>query len=86
VGCGLGAAIGIGFTLYINPIERLLSGWFGIEIFPRDVYYFKEIPVELSMPAVWWTCLGAIAIAVLSSLMPARRAAKLRTVEALRYE
>jgi ABC-type lipoprotein release transport system permease subunit len=35
---------------------------------------------------VMWVTIGAIAIAVLASVFPARRASRLRPVEALRYE
>jgi lipoprotein-releasing system permease protein len=35
---------------------------------------------------VAWIVAGAMAIAVLASILPARRAARLHPVEALRYE
>ena len=86
IGCGLGAALGIWFTSNINPIERWLTYWTGIEIFPRNLYYFKEIPTKLDPWVVVWTNILALAIAVAASVLPARRAARLRPVEALRYE
>jgi lipoprotein-releasing system permease protein len=86
IGCGLGAALGIWFTANINPIERWLTYWTGIEIFPRNLYYFKEIPTKLDLWVVVWTNILALAIAVAASVLPARRAARLRPVEALRYE
>lgn len=86
VGCGLGSAFGISFTLNINPIEGLLTRWTGIEAFPRDVYYFKEIPVQLDPLTIVMVNVGALVIAVLAAVLPALRAARLRPVEALRYE
>jgi len=86
IGCGLGAGLGVVFTNNINPIERWLTYWTGIEIFPRNLYYFKEIPTKLDMWVVIWTNILALAIAVAASVLPARRAARLRPVEALRYE
>jgi lipoprotein-releasing system permease protein len=86
IGCGLGAALGIWFTLNINAVERWLTYWTGIEIFPRNLYYFKEIPTQLDPWVVVWTNILALAIAVAASVLPARRAARLRPVEALRYE
>jgi lipoprotein-releasing system permease protein len=35
---------------------------------------------------VTWIVLGALTIAVMASVLPARRAARLHPVEALRYE
>ncbi|MGL5094774.1 MAG: ABC transporter permease, partial [Planctomycetia bacterium] len=86
LGCGLGAVSGILFTLYINPIEHFLTRVTGFEIFPRDIYYFKDIPTRLDPWTVVWNIFGALAIAVGASVLPARRAARLRPVEALRYE
>jgi lipoprotein-releasing system permease protein len=35
---------------------------------------------------VFWVALGAVLIAVMASILPARRAAQLHPVRALRYE
>lgn len=86
VGCFLGSAFGVSFTHYINPFEQLMTRWTGWELFPRDIYYFKEIPVLIDWMTVFWINAGALFIAVSASVLPARRAARLRPVQALRYE
>jgi lipoprotein-releasing system permease protein len=86
IGCGLGIVFGVLFTLYINPIEKTLTAWTGYEVFPRDIYYFADIPTQLDVGVIVWVTMGALAIAVGASVLPARRAARLRPVEALRYE
>ncbi len=86
IGCGLGVLFGIAFTHNINPIEKTLTRWTGYEVFPRDVYYFQDIPTLLDPWAILWVSVGALAIAVGASVLPARRAAGLNPVEALRYE
>ncbi len=86
VGAFLGSAIGTTITIYINEIEQFLTRWTGHELFDRSVYYFNEIPTDLNMWSVLTINLGAIAIAVLFSILPALRAALLHPVRALRYE
>jgi lipoprotein-releasing system permease protein len=86
VGATLGTALGLTITVHINEIEHVLAKLTGQEIFDRNVYYFKEIPTDIQPLTVVLVNLGALAIAVLSSVLPAIRAALLHPVRALRYE
>ncbi len=86
VGAFLGTILGLTLTVFINQIEWLLSQITGQDIFPRDVYYFDKIPTDIQPMTVLLVNVGAIAIAVLFSILPALRAATLHPVRALRYE
>ena len=86
VGSGVGVATGLLFVHYINEIEDVLSWLTGHKVFDEQIYYFLEIPTRVNPLMVVWVACGAIAIAVLASVLPARRAARLHPVEALRYE
>jgi lipoprotein-releasing system permease protein len=86
VGAGLGTGLGLALTLNINAIEQGLTKLTGQEIFPRQVYYFSDIPTDIQPWAVLLVNLGALAIAVAFSVLPALRAALLHPVRALRYE
>ena len=86
VGSGVGVVIGLLFVDHINTIEDWLTKLTGRKVFDETIYYFPEIPTLVNPMMVIWVALGAMTIAVLASVLPARRASRLRPVEALRYE
>ena len=86
VGTGVGIVLGLLFVYFINDIASVIQWVTGREIFDPTIYYFSQIPTVVSPLMVFLVALGAIAIAVLASVLPALRAARLHPVEALRYE
>jgi lipoprotein-releasing system permease protein len=86
VGSGVGVALGLLFIHYINQIENVISWIIGRKVFDEQIYYFHEIPTSVQPLMVCWVAMGAVMIAVLASVLPARRAAALHPVQALRYE
>lgn len=86
IGAVLGIVLGLQFTWNINEIEQFLGRVTGMEIFPRKIYYFDEIPTSIQPIGIVLIVLGAVVIAVVSSVIPALRAALLHPVRALRYE
>ena len=74
-------------TVSVWVIASGLLGWItGRPVFDPSIYYFYKIPTIVSPITVGWIVTGAMAIAVLASILPALRAAMLHPVEALRYE
>ena len=86
VGSGVGVVVGLLFVQYINEIEKLLTRITGRKVFDETIYYFPSIPTRVHAATVLWVALGAVMIAILASILPARRAARLHPVQALRHE
>ncbi len=86
VGSGVGLVAGLAFVHYINQIADFLGWVTGRPVFNPEIYYFYRIPTIINPDTICWIVAGALSIAVLASVLPARRAARLHPVEALRYE
>jgi lipoprotein-releasing system permease protein len=86
----LGAALGYASGLYVagnvNGIREFLRDRFGWDIFPPDIYLFDRIPTWIDHRMALLFALGAAASALVFAVIPSIRAARLRPLDALRYE
>jgi len=81
-----GLGLGIALVRWRNEFKEWLANTLHIEIFPRSIYQFSEIPAEIVTGDVVKICVGAFIICSLAALIPAWTAARLDPVKALRYE
>jgi len=81
-----GLALGMTLIRFRNETRDFLSHVLGIQVFPRTVYEFSEIPAKVVPSDVAIICVSAFVICSLAALIPAYFAARLDPVKALRYE
>lgn len=82
----IGLGTGIWLVQYRNQVSHWLSSALGIEIFPRSIYQFSEIPAEIVPSDIAIICASAFAICTVAAIIPAWFAARMDPVSALRYE
>ncbi len=87
VGAIIGAASGSMFVWYINDIQDFLI-WINpnLQVWSPSVYTFDNIPNVVKANEVITICIAAVIASVGGALIPARIAARVWPVDALRYE
>lgn len=99
VGSLLGLLIAIGIVTNLNEIQEGIyqvtlwiseksghenpAGW---RMWNPQTYFFDRIPDQMNYAEAWWAVAGAIVSSVIGATLPALLAARLKPVEALRYE
>ncbi len=81
-GIGIGLVLGQWLTSNLRTVEKWISG--GERIFRAEVYKFEDIPVSVDPASVTLLIAATLAAALVFSLVPALRAARLRIVDSLR--
>lgn len=88
-GALIGAILGVLLALNIDPILTTIEGLFNIQILPRDLIYTgtdSRLPSHIKWLQVFAIAIGAFVLAILATLYPASRAAKVQPADSLRYE
>jgi lipoprotein-releasing system permease protein len=86
IGMVTGMAGAIGVLAYLDPIEIWVNATLGIDVFPREMYYFDHIPRNISV--IWCVTVGVavLVFSTLASVAGGLLAALKQPVETLRYE
>ncbi|MDD3020974.1 MAG: lipoprotein-releasing ABC transporter permease subunit [Alphaproteobacteria bacterium] len=85
-GTAMGAVLGILFAVNIESIRRFFERLTDSNLFPGEVYFLSKLPADVDWVEVTFIIAIAVVVSILATIYPARRAAKLDPVEALRYE
>jgi lipoprotein-releasing system permease protein len=86
VGTALGVVLGCLFAMYIDQIMSTLNWINGSEIWDPSIRGIYALPAKLQVNDVLSAVALSLGLSFIVTIFPARRAARMNPVEALRYE
>ena len=86
IGTAAGVALGCLFALYIDPIFSFVNYWSGGGVWDPSIRGIYNLPAKLQAQDVGSAMALSLGLSFLITLIPARKAARMNPVEALRYE
>jgi len=86
IGTLIGVVGGVALALNIGTVVPAIERTFGIQFLDKSIYYISELPSDLQRGDITLIALIALSLALLATLYPSWRAAKVNPAEALRYE
>ncbi len=81
-----GTVMGCTVIFFRNDILEIASRISGRPLFPKEFYYFNELPAHIIPADLIFVAACAVVLCTLGALIPALCAAKLDPAKALRYE
>ncbi|MHA6326029.1 lipoprotein-releasing ABC transporter permease subunit [Roseivivax sp. CAU 1753] len=86
IGTAAGVVLGCLFAIYIDPIFSLVNYLAGGGVWDPSVRGLYQLPAELQLGDVMSAVSLSLGLSFIVTIFPARRAARMNPVEALRYE
>lgn len=85
VGTGSGVLLGLLVTLNIDRIKKFLEIFSESSLFSEEIYFLSQIPSKVEPMEVLSIVAGSLILCFMATIYPARKAASLDPVEALRF-
>lgn len=86
IGTAIGVVLGCLFALYIDPIFSFVNWLAGGGVWDPSVRFISALPARLEFGDVLSAVVLSLTLSFVVTIFPARRAARMNPVEALRYE
>jgi lipoprotein-releasing system permease protein len=86
IGTAMGVVLGCLFAIYIDPLFSLVNYAMGGGVWDPSIRGIYALPAELHLDDVLSAVALSLGLSFVVTIFPARRAARMNPVEALRYE
>lgn len=86
IGTAMGVILGCLFALYIDPIFSFVNMAMGGQVWDPSIRGIYRLPAQLRAEDVMSAVMLSLGLSFVVTIFPARRAARMNPVEALRYE
>ncbi|OIQ70998.1 lipoprotein-releasing system transmembrane protein LolE [mine drainage metagenome] len=86
VGTAAGVMLGFLFAIYIDPIFSFVNYVSGGGVWDPSIRGIYNLPAKLELADVLKSVVLSLGLSFIVTIFPARRAARMNPVEALRYE
>ncbi len=86
VGAILGTTMGGLSVHYLNDFNDWLFRTANVELFPRNLFDLQQVPVRLDPAWLALVACTSVGLALVTAVVPARKAARMNPVKALSYE
>jgi lipoprotein-releasing system permease protein len=86
IGTLIGVVTGVLTALNIETIVPAIERVFSVQFLDKSVYYISDLPSDLQRGDVVTVAAVALLLALLATIYPSWRAARVNPAEALRYE
>jgi lipoprotein-releasing system permease protein len=86
IGTAMGVALGCLFAIYIDPIFSFVNWSMGGGVWDPSIRGIYALPAKLQLSDVLSAVALSLGLSFVVTIFPARRAARMNPVEALRYE
>ena len=86
IGTAAGVVLGCLFAIYIDPIFSAVNVMMGGQVWDPSIRGIYYLPAQLQLGDVMSAVMLSLGLSFVVTIFPARRAARMNPVEALRYE
>ena len=86
IGSVCGTVMGYVVLYFRNDIIAFVSKCAGRDLFPKEFYFFNELPAHIIFSDVAIIVCASVVLCTVGALVPAMRASRLDPAQALRYE